>query len=137
MISIKKSKKLFKNNKIRLRISFDSGNSRWSQPARPYPRDSVVERSLHARGCDSPRELVGTEIRTVDFRLNKENRRTLVSQRSRISANTTRQAIRTRNENSNKIRNRKREQDSSYSESAFERLQQGRCLGYESCRRDS
>ena len=57
MVSIKKSKKSFKNIKIRLRISLDSGNSRWSQPARPYPRDSVVERSLHARGCDSPREL--------------------------------------------------------------------------------
>ncbi|KAF3605713.1 hypothetical protein DY000_02047813 [Brassica cretica] len=82
-------------------------------------------------------ELVGTEIRTVDFHLNKESRRTLISQRSRISANTTRQAIRTRNENSNKIRNRKREQDSSYSQSAFERLQQGKCLGYERCRRDS
>ncbi|KAF3524173.1 hypothetical protein F2Q69_00047064 [Brassica cretica] len=82
-------------------------------------------------------EIVGTEIRTVDFRLNKETRKTLISQRSRISANTTRQAIRTRNENSNEIRNRKREQDSSYSESAFERLQQGKCLGYESCRRDS
>ena len=40
---------------------------------------------------------VGTEIHTVDFRLNKESNRTLVSQRSRISANTTRQAIRTRN----------------------------------------
>ena len=71
---------------------------------------------------------MGTEIRTVDFRLNKETRKTLISQRSRISANTTRQAIRTRNENSNKIRNRKREQDSSYSESVFERLQQGKCL---------
>ena len=80
---------------------------------------------------------VGTKICTVDFRLNKETRKTLIFQRSRISANTTRQAIRTRNENSNKIRDRKREQDSSYSESAFERLQQGKCLGYESCRQDS
>ena len=35
---------------------------------------------------------VGTGIRTVDFRLNQESRRALVSQRSRISANTTRQA---------------------------------------------
>ncbi|KAF2573329.1 hypothetical protein F2Q70_00003098 [Brassica cretica] len=35
---------------------------------------------------------VGTEIRTVDFRLNKETRKTLISQRSRISANTTCQA---------------------------------------------
>ena len=41
--------------------------------------------------------LVGTKIRTVDFRLNKESMRILVSQRSRISANTTRQVIRTRN----------------------------------------
>ncbi|KAG5384944.1 hypothetical protein IGI04_036414 [Brassica rapa subsp. trilocularis] len=39
---------------------------------------------------------VGTEIHTVDFRLNKETRKTLISQRSRISANTTRPAIRTR-----------------------------------------
>ncbi|KAG5407588.1 hypothetical protein IGI04_013707, partial [Brassica rapa subsp. trilocularis] len=30
--------------------------------------------------------VVGTEIRTVDFRLNKETRKTLISQRSRISA---------------------------------------------------
>ncbi|CAN7105327.1 unnamed protein product, partial [Brassica rapa subsp. narinosa] len=28
----------------------------------------------------------GTEIRTVDFRLNKETRKTIISQRSRISA---------------------------------------------------
>ena len=39
-------------------------------------------------------KIVGTEIRTVDFRLNKESRKTLISHRSRISANTTRQAIR-------------------------------------------
>ncbi|KAF3596549.1 hypothetical protein DY000_02022285 [Brassica cretica] len=38
---------------------------------------------------------VGTEICTVDLRLNKETRKTLISQRSRISANTTRQAIKT------------------------------------------
>ncbi|KAG5375181.1 hypothetical protein IGI04_039777, partial [Brassica rapa subsp. trilocularis] len=31
-------------------------------------------------------EFVGTEIRTVDLRLNKETRKTLISQRSRISA---------------------------------------------------
>ncbi|KAF2549706.1 hypothetical protein F2Q68_00035341 [Brassica cretica] len=41
--------------------------------------------------------VVGTEIHTLDFRLNKESRRTLISKRSRISANTTRQTIRTRN----------------------------------------
>ena len=40
-------------------------------------------------------DVVGTEIRTVDLRLNKETRKTLISQRSRISANTTRQTIRT------------------------------------------
>ncbi|KAG5410963.1 hypothetical protein IGI04_007282 [Brassica rapa subsp. trilocularis] len=45
----------------------------------------------------SSRQTVGTEIHTVDFRLNEESKRTLISQRSRISANTTRQAIRTRN----------------------------------------
>ena len=38
---------------------------------------------------------VGTEIRTVDFRLNKKTKKTLISQRSQISANTKRQAIRT------------------------------------------
>ncbi|KAG5388260.1 hypothetical protein IGI04_029801 [Brassica rapa subsp. trilocularis] len=32
------------------------------------------------------RQTVGTEIRTVDFRLNKETRKTLISQRSRISS---------------------------------------------------
>ena len=68
----------------------------------------------------------GTEIRTVDFCLNKKTRKILISPMSRISANTTRQTIRTRNENSNKIRNRKRKQDSSYSESVFEHLQQGK-----------
>ncbi|KAF2599123.1 hypothetical protein F2Q68_00007986 [Brassica cretica] len=36
---------------------------------------------------------VGTKIRTVDFRLNKETRKTLISQRSRLSANTTRQGL--------------------------------------------
>ena len=41
------------------------------------------------------RLVVGTEIRTVDFRLNKDTRKTLISQRSQISSNTTRQAIRT------------------------------------------
>uniref|UniRef100_M4FER4 Uncharacterized protein n=1 Tax=Brassica campestris TaxID=3711 RepID=M4FER4_BRACM len=39
---------------------------------------------------------VGTKIRTVDFHLNKESRRTLVSKRSRISVIATRQVIRTR-----------------------------------------
>ncbi|KAF2554879.1 hypothetical protein F2Q68_00015409 [Brassica cretica] len=48
------------------------------------------------RGVNSKEMDVGTEICTVDFRLNKETRKTLISQRSRISANTTRQAIRTR-----------------------------------------
>ncbi|KAG2247486.1 hypothetical protein Bca52824_087114 [Brassica carinata] len=40
----------------------------------------------------SERPSVGTKIRTVDFRLHKETRKTLISQRSWISANTTRQA---------------------------------------------
>ncbi|KAF3567080.1 hypothetical protein DY000_02015146 [Brassica cretica] len=56
----------------------------------------------HGRGRATPRSppvpklcIVGTEICTVDFRQNKETWKTLISQRSRISANTTRQAIRT------------------------------------------
>ena len=36
------------------------------------------------------KSFVGTEIHTVDFRLNKETRKPLISQRSQISANTTR-----------------------------------------------
>ncbi|KAF3595886.1 hypothetical protein DY000_02024054 [Brassica cretica] len=49
-----------------------------------------------------------------------ESSRTLVSQRSRISANTTRQAIRIRNKDE-KDKKSKREQSRSYSEFAFER----------------
>ncbi|KAG5384467.1 hypothetical protein IGI04_035937 [Brassica rapa subsp. trilocularis] len=39
-----------------------------------------------SRQFRSSLQTVGTEIRTVDFRLNKETRKTLISQRSRISA---------------------------------------------------
>ena len=35
---------------------------------------------------EAEESIVETEIRTVDFRLNKEIRKTLISQRSRISA---------------------------------------------------
>ncbi|KAG5393749.1 hypothetical protein IGI04_023712 [Brassica rapa subsp. trilocularis] len=43
-----------------------------------------VKRSLHVICV---RQTVGTEIHIVDFRLNKETRKTLISQRTRISAN--------------------------------------------------
>ncbi|KAF2576728.1 hypothetical protein F2Q70_00002774 [Brassica cretica] len=51
---------------------------------------------------------VGTKIRTVDFRLNKETRKTLISQRSRISANTTRQANQNTIMTTKKYKNRKK-----------------------------
>ncbi|KAG5374391.1 hypothetical protein IGI04_042308 [Brassica rapa subsp. trilocularis] len=43
-----------------------------------------IKRSLHVIRV---RQTVGAEIHTVDFRLNKETRKTLISQRTRISAN--------------------------------------------------
>ncbi|KAF3556312.1 hypothetical protein F2Q69_00015902 [Brassica cretica] len=52
--------------------------------------------------------LVGTEIRTVDFCLNKETRKTLISQRSWISANTTRQANQNTIMTTIKYKNRKK-----------------------------
>ena len=51
---------------------------------------------------------MGTEIRTVDFHLNKETRKTLISQRSRISANTTRQANQNTIMTTIKYKNRKK-----------------------------
>ena len=73
--------------------------------------------------------IVGTEIRTVDFRLNKETRKTLISQRTRISANYHTSSNQNTRITTIRIRNRKREQSRSYSESAYERLQQGISLG--------
>ncbi|KAF3585988.1 hypothetical protein F2Q69_00026347 [Brassica cretica] len=72
---------------------------------------------------------VGTEIRTVDFRLNKETRKALISQRTRISANYHTSSNQNTRITTIRIRNRKREQSRSYSESAYERLQQGISLG--------
>ncbi|KAF3572772.1 hypothetical protein F2Q69_00058555 [Brassica cretica] len=52
----------------------------------------ALEPDEYVRTTEKKRSVstVGTEIHTVDFRLNKESRRTLIFQRSRISANTTR-----------------------------------------------
>ena len=72
---------------------------------------------------------VGTEICTVDFRLNKETRKTLISQRTRISANYHTSSNQNTRITTIRIKNRKREQSRSYSESAYERLQQGISLG--------
>ncbi|KAF3525156.1 hypothetical protein F2Q69_00047618 [Brassica cretica] len=72
---------------------------------------------------------VGTEIRTVDFLLNKETRKTLISQTTRISANYHTSSNQNTRITTIRIRNRKREQSRSYSESAYERLQQGISLG--------
>ncbi|KAF2537199.1 hypothetical protein F2Q68_00020686 [Brassica cretica] len=52
-------------------------------------------------------EIVGTEIRTVDFRLNKETRKTLISQRTRISANYHTSSNQNTRITTIKIRNRK------------------------------
>ncbi|KAG5375669.1 hypothetical protein IGI04_040265, partial [Brassica rapa subsp. trilocularis] len=46
-----------------------------------------VGRGVSFSSSSSCNHSVGTEIRTVDFRLNKETRKTLISQRTRISAN--------------------------------------------------
>ncbi|KAG5375207.1 hypothetical protein IGI04_039803, partial [Brassica rapa subsp. trilocularis] len=73
---------------------------------------------------------VGTEIHTVDFRLNKETRKTLIFQRTRISANYhTSSNQNTRITTTKYNKSRKREQRRSYSEFAYERLQQGISLG--------
>uniref|UniRef100_A0A0D3BCV6 Uncharacterized protein n=1 Tax=Brassica oleracea var. oleracea TaxID=109376 RepID=A0A0D3BCV6_BRAOL len=77
----------------------------------------------------SVNNVVGTENRTVDFRLNKETRKTLISQRTRISANYHTSSNQNTRIRTIRIRNRKREQSRSYSESAYERLQQGISLG--------
>ncbi|KAF3605519.1 hypothetical protein DY000_02045806 [Brassica cretica] len=69
--------------------------------------------------------VVGTEIRTVDFRLNKETRKTLTSQRTRISANYYTSSNQNTRITTIKYNKSKREQRRSYSEFAYERLQQG------------
>ncbi|KAF3540933.1 hypothetical protein F2Q69_00024160 [Brassica cretica] len=49
--------------------------------------DCSSEFAFDALRPPSSAKLVGTKIHTVDFRLNKETRKTLISQRTRISAN--------------------------------------------------
>ncbi|KAF3595099.1 hypothetical protein DY000_02023342 [Brassica cretica] len=75
------------NNSYNNNMNF--GSSYYQKPPPPTQErkiEEMLDRVLEAQ----QRKTVGTEIRTVDFRLNKESRRTLISQRSRISANTTR-----------------------------------------------
>ncbi|KAF3579767.1 hypothetical protein DY000_02031957 [Brassica cretica] len=54
MVSIKKSKKLFKNIKIRLRINLDSSRDDRIQPASLSPRRTVVTTADHASGYSIP-----------------------------------------------------------------------------------
>ncbi|KAG5383265.1 hypothetical protein IGI04_034735 [Brassica rapa subsp. trilocularis] len=79
---------------------------------------------------------VGTEIRTVDFRLNKETKKTLVSQRTRISVNYHTSSNQNTRITTIKLRNRK--------ESKVDLIPNLRMSvttrykpGLESCRRDS
>ena len=55
MVSIKKSKKPFKNIKIRLRINLDSGTDDRIQPASLSPCRTVVTPADHASGYNIPR----------------------------------------------------------------------------------
>ncbi|KAG5379032.1 hypothetical protein IGI04_026874 [Brassica rapa subsp. trilocularis] len=82
------------------------------------------------------RQTVGTEIRTVDFLLNKETKKTLVSQRTRISVNYHTSSNQNTRITTIKIRNRK--------ESKVDLIPNLRMSvktrykpGLESCRRDS
>ncbi|KAG5393092.1 hypothetical protein IGI04_023055 [Brassica rapa subsp. trilocularis] len=63
-----------------------------------------IKRSLHVIRV---RQTVGTEIHTVDFRLNKETKKTLVSQRTRISVNYHTSSNQNTRITTIKIRNRK------------------------------
>ncbi|KAG5393395.1 hypothetical protein IGI04_023358 [Brassica rapa subsp. trilocularis] len=92
-----------------------------------------VKGSLHVIRV---RQTVGTEIRTVDFRLNKETKKTLVSQRTRISVNYHTSSNQNTRITTIKIRNRK--------ESKVDLIPNLRMSvttrykpGLESCRRDS
>ncbi|KAF2540749.1 hypothetical protein F2Q68_00030978 [Brassica cretica] len=79
--------------------------------------DGGLYKKLTMYPCKTMEDVVGTKIRTVDFRLNKETRKTLISQRSRISAraNDKRPNIFGNHE---KITNEFRENSRSYFESA-------------------
>ncbi|KAG5397786.1 hypothetical protein IGI04_019600 [Brassica rapa subsp. trilocularis] len=63
-----------------------------------------IKRSLHVIRV---RQTVGTEIHTVDFRLNKETRKTLISQRTRISVNYHTSSNQNTRITTIKVRNRK------------------------------
>ncbi|KAG5411074.1 hypothetical protein IGI04_007393 [Brassica rapa subsp. trilocularis] len=92
-----------------------------------------IKRSLHVIRV---RQTVGTEIYTVDFRLNKETRKTLISQRTQISVNYHTSSNQNTRITTIKIRNRK--------ESKVDLIPNLRMSvttrykpGLESCRRDS
>ncbi|KAG5411506.1 hypothetical protein IGI04_007825 [Brassica rapa subsp. trilocularis] len=68
-----------------------------------------VKGSLHVIRV---RQTVGTEIHTVDFRLNKETRKTLTSQRTRISVNYHTSSNQNTRITTIKIRNRKKRANS-------------------------
>ncbi|KAG5410918.1 hypothetical protein IGI04_007237 [Brassica rapa subsp. trilocularis] len=92
-----------------------------------------VKRGLHVIRV---RQTVGTEIRTVDFRLNKETRKTLISQRTRISVNYHTSSNQNTRITTIKIRNRKESK-----EDLIPNLRMSVTTRYkpglESCRRDS
>ncbi|KAG5415089.1 hypothetical protein IGI04_002656 [Brassica rapa subsp. trilocularis] len=60
------------------------------------------------------KDTVGTEIHTVDFRLNKETRKTLISQRTRISVNYHTSSNQNTRITTIKIRNRKERANSPF-----------------------
>ncbi|KAF3512923.1 hypothetical protein F2Q69_00009931 [Brassica cretica] len=107
-------------------IKREIGHLPWRTDTNPKCQANVVLLRSRKRLIPST---VGTEIRTVDFRLNKETRKTLISQRNRISANYHTSSNQNMRITTIRIRNKKREQSRSYSESAYERLQQGISLG--------
>ncbi|KAG5410861.1 hypothetical protein IGI04_007180 [Brassica rapa subsp. trilocularis] len=101
-----------------------------------FARKKPVLRHLLRRLAMLKRQTVGTEIHTVDFRLNKETKKTLVSQRTRISVNYHTLSNQNTRITTIKIRNRK--------ESKVDLIPNLRMSvttrykpGLESCRRDS
>uniref|UniRef100_M4FHB0 Uncharacterized protein n=1 Tax=Brassica campestris TaxID=3711 RepID=M4FHB0_BRACM len=70
-------------------------------------KKKVVRKGLFKSTAVAGGSTVGTEIRTVDFRLNKETKKTLVSQRTRISVNYHTSSNQNTRITTIKIRNRK------------------------------
>ncbi|KAG5373574.1 hypothetical protein IGI04_043109 [Brassica rapa subsp. trilocularis] len=78
----------------------------WLMKRRAWRKDSESEH-LSDRMSVILKRIVGTKIRTVDFRLNKETKKTLVSQRTRISVNYHTSSNQNTRITTIKIRNRK------------------------------